>query len=291
MRAYLKNFFVKFDYPDEDVKILLNTYDLINGNAEAKKLWDAAITMYDEDIHCDFQQIIEIADEVASQTYLKEYTVNLLLLICLSKRAEDVYKEHGIEEEIFYNNMCDLKYKLIECKLVKGIHGTFVAPWFDGFFNLTRFGLGRLQFEIVDFKKNYSKNGKLLTPESKVINIHIPRTETPLDPKSCDESFDMAKAFFKDKIGDECAFVCHSWLLYPENKNILPKHTNIYKFMERFDIIDSGISKDDEDLWRLFDTEEKNYDKLPVDTSVRRAFVKHLQNGGKTGWGYGVFFW
>lgn len=291
MKTYLERFFEKFGYRDEDAKVLNYTYDEICKNNHTKKLWEKAISMYSEDINCDFKEIIAIADEVALKGYWKEYTVNLLMLICLSKRTAEVYKDRGIDEEIFYNSMCDLKYKLDECKLVKAVTGTFVAYWFEGFFNLTRFGLGRLQFEVVNFNGNYNKNGRVLTPESKVINIHIPRTHTPLDRESCDVAFDKAKNFFKDEIGDECVFVCSCWLLYPENKKILPKHTNIYKFMERFEIISSGILKDDNNLWRLFDTEEKNYSKLPCDTSVRRAYIEHLKNGGKTGWGQGVLFY
>lgn len=151
-------------------------------------------------------------------------------------------------------------------------------------------GLGRLQFEIINFGRNYQRLGKSLTPESKVINIHIPRTLTPLDSNSCEAAYKQAKEFFKDDIGENCAFVCYSWLLYPENKNILPEHTNIYKFMSQFEIIDLGIDKSRSDLWRLFDTDEKKPDRLPTDTSARRLFVDHLKKGGKMGWGYGVFF-
>ena len=45
-----------------------------------------------------------------------------------------------------------------------------------------------------------------------------------------------------------------------------------------------------EDLWRLFDTEDRNPDRLPTNTSFRKRYVDHLKNGGLVGWGYGVFF-
>ena len=291
MKTYLEKFFKKFDYPENDVAILINAYDKIIADSSTEKLWEKAIKMYEEDIKCDFREIIAIADDVALKVCLKEYTVNLLMLICLSRRTEQAYKEHNISEEIFYNSMCDLKYKLKECKLVKGITGTFVAMWFGGFYNLTRFGLGRLQFEVINYNGYYNKNGRILTPESKVINIHIPRTETPLDEESCTDAFNRAKEFFKDEVEGKCVFVCSCWLLYPENKKILPKHTNIYKFMERFEIVESGVLKDDNNLWRLFDTEEKNFNKLPSDSSVRRTYIEHLKNGGKTGWGKGLLFY
>jgi hypothetical protein len=59
--------------------------------------------------------------------------------------------------------------------------------------------------------------------------------------------------------------------------------------MARFDIYRWGVhGGHSSDLWRLFDTKEMNPDRLPIDSSLRRAYVDHLKKGGKTGWGYGV---
>lgn len=60
--------------------------------------------------------------------------------------------------------------------------------------------------------------------------------------------------------------------------------------MNRFHIITSKVDKHNAWLWRLFDTDEKNFEKLPTDSSMRKAYAEHLKNGGKTGWGYGVFW-
>ena len=68
---------------------------------------------------------------------------------------------------------------------------------------------------------------------------------------------------------------------------VLPKNTNTYRFMSEYDIIGSETNYG-EDLWRLFDTEEKNPDRLPTDTSMRRCYVEHLKKGGRVGNGFGV---
>jgi hypothetical protein len=177
--------------------------------------------------------------------------------------------------------------KLEERKAVKGICGSFVAWWFPGFFSMTRYALGRLQFEIVKFERNYDKNGVKLTPDSRVINVHIPRTGTPMDKESCDKAYAQAREFFKDEVGENCPFICYSWLLYPENKNILSPKSNTYRFMSEYDVIES-VNNNGDDLWRLFDTDEKDPNKLPTDSSFRRAYVEHLKNGGKVGEGLGV---
>ena len=89
------------------------------------------------------------------------------------------------------------------------------------------------------------------------------------------------------------AFTCCSWLLYPDNLDILPEKSNVRKFMLEFDIINKFDDKPGEyaDMWRLFDMDYTgNFDDYPEDSSLRRAFKAHLKNGGKTGEGYGIFF-
>jgi hypothetical protein len=43
--------------------------------------------------------------------------------------------------------------------------------------------------------------------------------------------------------------------------------------------------------WRVFGKDsDKAPDELPQNTSLQKAYAKHLMAGGKTGSGYGVFF-
>ncbi|MBQ8341098.1 MAG: DUF5596 domain-containing protein [Clostridia bacterium] len=290
MREYLIAFFKDFDYESADVDVLLAAYDRITENVEAAACWQELIDTYEADLNCDYEALLQKADTVAEALYLNEYTLELLLFICLSRHAKALYIERGLDLEIYHNSMLDLKYKLEECKAVYGIVGSFVAKWFPRFFKLTRFALGRLQFELIDFGFDYEKDGKVLTPESKVINVHIPRTGTPIDKESCDAAYAQAKAFFADQIEGPVAFYCSSWMLYPDNKKILSPKSNTYRFLSQYDVIRSGIDKSLGNLWRIFDTHEKRWDRLPTDSFMRRAYVEHLKKGGKLGWGKGVFF-
>ena len=288
MKNYLKKFFEFCEYAKEDSVFLTDVYEKIMLNTEAAKLWAQAIALYEENIHCDFKKIISLADQTAEIISIHKYTAELLIFICLTRNLQSEYAKRGWNMKIYRDTVLDLKYKTEECKLVKGIVGSFVAPWFFKFFDMTRVALGRLQFQITEFGRTYEKNGVVLTPQTKVIDTHIPRSLLPLTPQSCDEAFTEAKAFFSEEIGEACVFVCHSWLLYPEHKTMLSPDSNIYKFMSRFDIVESGINRSGGDLWRLFDTDEKDPEKLPADTSVRRAYVSHLKNGGNVGWGFGI---
>ncbi len=291
MKTYLFEFLNTCDYSPEDRIFLTDTYEKIASHAKSAELWEQAIGIYRKNINCDFKKIISLADESGALLGIHPYTAELLIFLCLTKYLREEYEKRGVNNRIYWDTVLDLKYKNEECKLVKGIVGSFVAEWFFKFFDMTRFALGRLQFQIIDFGHEYEKNGVKLTPQSKVIDVHIPRSLKPLDEKSCDEAFAYAKAFFANEIGKHCAFVCHSWLLYPEHESILSHESNVYRFMKRFDIIRSGVSHSKGDLWRLFDTDEKDPKKLPADTTMRRAYVDHLKNGGKVGWGFGVFIY
>lgn len=290
MREYLINFFDEFKYAEDDAAKLLAAYDTINANDDAAKLFANAISEYDKEEGWDFQNaIIGGAKRAAEFCGVHTYTAELLVFICLSKRLKARYIEKGIDLQIYHDSMLDLKWKLWECKAVKGICGSFVSPWFVGFFDLTRFALGRLQFEVVTLWFDYEGNGiKFEKDKSHVINVHIPRTCTPIDKASCDESYAQARRFFNERCGGEdYPFVCYSWMLYPANKDILAPESNTYRFLDEYVIIQSN-DNNGEDLWRLFDTDEKDPDKLPTDTSMRRRYAQHLKNGGKVGEGLGV---
>lgn len=289
MRSYLIGFFEEFGYEDEDASCLLGAYDKITANAESSALLTESLAAYERDILLDYEvEILNRAKQISALTAIHPYTVDLLVFICLSKHLREVYRREGLDAQIYRDSVLDLKWKLEECKAVKGICGSFVAAWFPRFYKLTRFALGRLQFEVITAKTDYEKNGVVIEKgKTKVINVHIPRTGTPLDRESCDAAYARAREFFKDQVGETCVFVCHSWLLYPENKTILPSRLNTYRFMSEYDIVDWGRNLG-EDLWRLFDTDEKNPARLPTDGTFRRCYAEHLKKGGRVGWGLGV---
>lgn len=294
MREYLEGFFKAFSYTERDAKELLRAYDAVMALPEAKREWESLLTVYAADLHCDIAALRDRAEALSSVVRLHPYTLKLLLFLCMTKQALVYYRARGFSETLWRDAMMDLRYKLEECREVWGICGTFVETWFDGFFILDRFALGRLQFELRKFERTYEKDGVFLTESSPVINVHIPRTGTPLDKESCDEAFRLAADFFAEHFEKSpVAFICHSWLLYPENERLLSPRSNVYAFMKRFTVLESGEYGDDHpDLWRLFDRPfTGDVNRLPYDTSLRRAYVDHIKAGGKSGWGFGIYLY
>lgn len=292
-RAYLKDFLNRFDFPEEAKGALLPAFDLLTEKAERATTLTKIIGAYAADCNIDFSVLIARADELAKESGIHPYTVHLLVLILLAKESEAHYRAAGFDREQWHANLMDLKYKAVECKLIKGMWGTFVFAWFSRFYNVTRFSFGLLQFETVELRKPYLKNGVCYPAGTTVINVHIPRTGGRLSPDAAESAFRTASSFFKEKYGlPQTIFVCESWLLFPRNLTLLKPESNLYSFISRFDTIESGEYDTYGSVWRLFDMDyDGDPDALPQDTSLRRAYVALMKRGEKIGWAYGAFLY
>jgi hypothetical protein len=294
MINHIEKFCNEFGFPVESRDALLSTYNKIIVDKESNELLSTAIRDYQNNYNCDYKKYLTDCERIAQIIEVHEYTVKLLLFVTFSKALKEHYIKNGYDDQLYYSTMLDLKYKLIECKLVKGVDGTYVANWLTGFFALTRFGFNRLQFEIRPAKLDYTSNGNSIKAGDPVINVHIPRTGTPLTPTEFEEDFDKAASFFSESFTDRpIAFVCHSWLLYEKLREFLKETSNIIAFMNKFDIIFTDYLEfgDYSQIWRLFDVDYSgNLDDLPEDSSLRRAYKQYLKDGGKWGAGYGIFF-
>ncbi|HAN20514.1 MAG: hypothetical protein A2Y15_04235 [Clostridiales bacterium GWF2_36_10] len=290
MRIYITSFCNEFEYPDEATLAFSDAYDQISNNIEAFDIFQNQVELYNNDQLTNHGVALEDMDKVAEITGVHKYTVHLLFYICLSHHTRELYKEKNIAYDIFYDSMSDLKWKLFECKKVYDIWGSFVAWWFGRFFDLTRFAIGRLQFETYEFGRTYSKNGLTIKPNNIVLNVHIPSCG-PMKHEDCLASYKKAAEFYKDVFKDRpVVFICCSWLLYPAHREFLPASSNILAFMSDYDIIESSIDEEGSFMWRIYETMDfKDMEKLPCDTSLRRAYYDWLSKGNKGGSGFGVF--
>lgn len=225
---------------------------------------------------------------------VKEYSLTCVWLIVASEKMLELYKEKGIDEQIYWDSMMDLKYKFKECVDCKEIYGTFVGHWYTGFFALNRFALGRFQFENSTFgaaDEFTTSAGIKIKRGDKTIGFHIPSSGVPLTDEARFDAYKKAYEFFKDQRREDglMIFECGSWLLYEGNKEILPETSNTVKFINDFELVKSEAKDKFNDAWRIF---AKSGYKAPKhwadDTSMRRAFKQHVLNGGKTGSGHGV---
>ena len=289
--AFLESFMERYDYPAEAREALRGALRHLSGIPAVRAFWADCMASYP--VHHAPRDVSELFNRVhaVSGTFGVPYeTVELLFFILLAEPLREIYRQEGIGEDIYDDTMLDLRAKLVECRKVYGIWGSFVAFWLVGFFALGRFGIGRLEYEPETKDALTLPDGRSF-PGGRCLDVHIP-SRGHLTKENIEDSFRRAENFFRDRIpGDTLAFFCHSWLLYPPHREMLPADGGICTFMDFFTIYASEESPDRHDLWRIFDTPEtQDLSKFPRQTSLQRAYLARLEAGLPVGEGRGVRF-
>ena len=93
MRDYLMKFLEKCEFLKEDSEYLISCYDKIRENTTANECFNKALKLYDEDINCEYRDIIELADAAAKEVYIYEYTSELLIFLLFTKKLKERYEE------------------------------------------------------------------------------------------------------------------------------------------------------------------------------------------------------
>lgn len=220
---------------------------------------------------------------------IHKYTADLVFLFECSGYLFEKYKEAGLSETLFTDTMRDIKYKFDKCVRIKGIFGIFTTPWFDGFFKMTRFAFGRLQYDVTEFEKDEKHMGYAFKKGGLCLSCHIPASG-PLKQELCTQSLKMAYEFFKDRLTTAVLPVkCFSWLLYPPYLSVFHENTNTGRFVRDFEILNSEKHDGFGDAWRIFGKDfDGDANNLPSDTTMQKNFVQYIKNGGSFGSGTGI---
>lgn len=159
--------------------------------------------------------------------------------------------------------------------------GIFQIKWVGNVLSGRLFYLGRLEFEMKSIKREIEKYGVKIG--DCVLNVHIPGTKTPINKETVDLSFSLAYGFFEKYFPnfDYKGFTCHSWLMDLTLKELLPESSNIVGFLNRFDIVDAKES--DSTLKHVFDKNAayENVGQYTPKTSLQKAVIEHIKNGGR----------
>ncbi len=281
----------KLNYPEDAKQVIIRTNEKIIANEKANKLYDACYRAYwgrKQNFHCFSDKIKAIAEEIGESAY----TINLVLLINCTKPLLAAYKKNGISEEIYWRSITDLKVKMLECKENFDIYGTFVEGWFRSFYTLERFGIGRFQFDLSDFGEEfYDDNGVFIKDSEFCLGLHIPSHLGPLTYETRMDTYKKAFEFFKDRFdGKYIIICCNSWLLYPDNLNILPENSNAADFILDFEPLDIKKTYDFGDCWRIFGQGKSCLKpaELQRDTTMQKAFAEWFDQGKKAGSAYSM---
>ncbi len=279
--------------PEEAKELFEKIANKIEKSDLFSKRFDKVINEYMYPQAHEFGKAMDELEKIAFFHHVNRYSLQFVFLLVCSEIMHDRYKEAGLSDELFWDSMKDLKYKFDECVDCKGKYGTFVGGWFDGFYKLNRFALGRFQFEYSTFgRDDYTSScGITIKKGDRTIGFHIPSSGVSLTDDVRLDSYKRAYEFFKDARREDglMIFECGSWLLYEGHRDFLNPKSNVLKFMDDFEIIESTTKDKFNDAWRIMG--KYGYmspKKWPTDNSLRKAFKDHVLSGGKTGSGHGI---
>ena len=75
-------------------------------------------------------------------------------------------------------------------------------------------------------------------------------------------------------------FVCYSWLLSPNLKNILSEESNIIKFQKKYTFLSSNLNeKYPQIIERVFVTKSENAEDWDENTSLQRKLKEEWKKG------------
>lgn len=248
-----------------------------------------------------FEEMKIFYEEIETLSKNLIITKELLFLYVFVFLAIDTYEEYkrsGICKEIYFDTMSDISVWTNNCKRDFKIWGIHEFEWIPKHIKMKIFKLGRLQYEPMEFDRNVrsadiakiagNSNDKIneisIKKGDMVLNVHIQQGE-PLIYSECKSSYRFAMEFFNYTYE---TFVCHSWLLNPDLKELLPLHSNIIQFQSDYVVFDIDDS-DRQGEERIFGKLQDNPSEYPCDTSLQRKTIDFLQTGKKLGIAYGVF--
>lgn len=291
---FVSSLMKKTGFPEEAQAEFLRVEDRLDSEADFAGAMDSCVKGYMFPEADDIGKYLDIiTNEISGKFGENQYTLHEVFLLNCTEILYDRYKKEGIPESIFWDSMDDLRCKLLECIECEHVWGTFVAGWYNGFFKMTRFALGRFQYEpnIFTHKGGYlTKCGYKIEEGEKIHGFHIPSSGISLTDDVRLDSYRKAYEFYKDELnGKPLVLCCGSWLLYPKHREFLPSNLNILRFMSDFEIISEGIDETFHNDWRIFGHwTEYPAEQWPEDTALRKAYKNWILSGNKAGDGYGV---
>jgi len=268
------------DFSEDAVNFFEKLYEKAKKNAEVMKCLDEAEKIYFSEgkVEEHMEKLCELMNE-------NRFSTDMLFLLYCSVALKEVYKEKGHPDEMYLGVLTDLKCKVTECHDVYGVWGTFVFSWFQGFFVLKRFCLGRLQYEIIQSPIDYKDKVK---EGDEVINCHIP-SSGKLSPELVQDSLKRAYEFYGFR--DEMIVHCASWMLYTPfvEAGVFPEGTNLRYFYDLFDVVELLPRDFGANAWRVFGVMETDIEKLPRDTGLRKRLYEFYKKEKSEGVGRGFF--
>lgn len=224
--------------------------------------------------------------------------VPLLAMVAAAPHARRWWSERGVGHDVVRATFADVGRHLTHTRRRHGHGGLCVnAGWLALHARGRIVQLGRLQWErsllsSADAAAIAAQEPTVQAGEP-ALGCHIPDYCGPFTPAACEASTERAVRFFADVFPDEeiGLATCHSWLLDPALGDHLPPDSNIAAFRRRYRVVPRTVTDDQAVVEFVFGRREDDLDALPQRTSLERAVVGRLRDGGHWTGGLGWHPW
>lgn len=223
--------------------------------------------------------------------YLEDNGVALLAIYlaaaCITRKN---YARAGVSDNVFVETMKCFNRFLQEANLRGNKYIFDRGFWAWRHLCCKIFRLGTLEFEIYEITEKCSKAPNL-PPKTCVLSVHIP-SDAVLQTDVLNKAYTEAERFFKQEGAAFCdgnepkAIICGTWLLSSQLNSLLKPTSGIKQFSADYELYDEKLENGSVYTW-LFNG-KTILDEMPQYTSLQKAVVKHLQNGGVIGDGFGI---
>jgi hexosaminidase len=197
----------------------------------------------------------------------------------LDSRSSGPWKD--IPEDIWMDTMRCFPRFISEYKRALGRYGFDRYSWTVRQVGCTLFRIGELEYELLD------------DGDKRCIALHIP-SDARLESDLLNDSVRRARVFLSDYFPEwkDLPMTCHTWLLSPKMRYLLPDGSRILSFAEAFEIKEvypDGI----EAMQWVFDLPEDHLQdadlpSLKEDTTLRKNMKSMLLRGERPGTALGV---
>lgn len=215
----------------------------------------------------------------------------LLFFLSCTGPLYEKYKDNGYSDELYIDTMKDISCKVNENLDLYDDIGISCPNWFSDYFKLTRFGFGRMQFDITHHPcEAVEIAGHIVNEGDFIIRGHVPSTG-PLIYEECVKSYKRAYEFVKGQFsGDLLPVEYWSWMLFPHYKDFFGEGSNSKRFIADYKVFGHFETDVFHDAWRIFGKDAgKEKENLPAKTSLQRKFIEYIGPGKTYGYGKGIF--
>ena len=203
---------------------------------------------------------------------------DMAMLACQAEAAYlyyDRFRRRNVDSAILTDTLRCFKRFLAETLVMTGCDKFDRGWWTWRQLSGRLFRIGALEYEML--------------PETREISLHIP-SDAVFTPENVDASLEAARKFFADffPVYQNAAYVCHSWLISPKLKELLPETSNILAFQRRFSITHVDTENLDFIGWLFCVPEDTPVQMLPEKTTLQKKTKQLLLAGGNIGEAGGI---